>query len=340
MRCSAFGYTCRIITEERMACFKTMLVLLAALGSLQYVCDAQEGAVRLINGPTKNCGRVEVFHDDEWGTVCDDSWHYRDADVVCKQLGYGRTERRYSSAHFGEGDGPIWLDNLRCSSLYTSIMQCRHRGWGIHDCTHKEDAGVCCKREPAPKPQSLPVRLTCPQCSEYCTGCPDKLHPDPTDCSPQPTVSGIVEVQVNGEWGPLSAESWNAEEATVVCGELGYPITFPVNADPLTNGNVWPESASEFSFLLSSGSGGVSSTQRCTDVYSYELQQLYNSFSFTFLQELECSGKESRLLDCFFSGIGSQTNPTHRVAAVQCGFKPHHSCLNKVSLPILEWVLQ
>ena len=46
------------------------------------------GAVRLMNGSTSDEGRVEVCVNGEWGTVCDSGWDRREAEVVCRQLGY------------------------------------------------------------------------------------------------------------------------------------------------------------------------------------------------------------------------------------------------------------
>ena len=102
-------------------------------------------SVRLVGGQGDREGRVEVFYNDTWGTVCDNSWDINDANVVCRQLGYSSAVTAYSSAHFGEGSGTIWLDNLQCTGSEATLFDCPHSGVGIHNCGHSEDAGVSCK---------------------------------------------------------------------------------------------------------------------------------------------------------------------------------------------------
>ena len=101
-------------------------------------------SVRLVGGNNPREGRVEVNINNEWGTVCDDSWSTTDARVVCRQLGFGYPTSAPGSAHFGQGSGRILLDDVSCTGGESSLVSCSHRGVASHNCGHSEDASVVC----------------------------------------------------------------------------------------------------------------------------------------------------------------------------------------------------
>ena len=103
-----------------------------------------EGDLRLVGGTSAGEGRVEVYLNGEWGTVCDDNWDINDATVACQQLGHLRAVNALGGSYFGEGSGPIWYDNVDCVGNETNIAQCSHSGIGLHNCNHSQDAGVIC----------------------------------------------------------------------------------------------------------------------------------------------------------------------------------------------------
>ena len=97
----------------------------------------------MVNGPSARQGRVEVYYNGEWGTVCDDYWSVEDAQVVCSQLGFTDGEP-LEDCEYGEGTGTILLDDVQCVGTEESLADCPSSVWGTHNCGHYEDAGVNC----------------------------------------------------------------------------------------------------------------------------------------------------------------------------------------------------
>ncbi|GLC58992.1 AGAP004118-PA [Pleodorina starrii] len=236
-------YVCAHRSSSAATATTATVVPAAAVAPIKSVLAAARGWKQLQEG------RVEIFNGAVWGTVCDDGFGDREADVVCRELGYAAG---VSVQQWGGGTGEILMDGVNCA-VYPPperLHQCSFRGWGKHDCSHKEDVGVRClvgvRRTPPPPPPNLPMPTSPP---------PPPSPPSPPHPSNPPVLSkppsspavppwppapppsplyavrlvggskpgeGRVEIFNGTVWGTVCDDYFREKEAYVVCRELGY----------------------------------------------------------------------------------------------------------------------
>ena len=101
--------------------------------------------VRLSDG-TNTSGRVELFFNGRWGTVCNKKFNEVSGQVVCRQLNFGSISRIANPGEFpaGQSDQPVWLDEVRCTGNEEWLSACPNSGYGSNDCRHNEDVAIVC----------------------------------------------------------------------------------------------------------------------------------------------------------------------------------------------------
>uniref|UniRef100_A0AAZ1XTR9 SRCR domain-containing protein n=1 Tax=Oreochromis aureus TaxID=47969 RepID=A0AAZ1XTR9_OREAU len=267
------------------------------------------------SGSTRCSGRVEVYHNNSWGTVCDDGWNLNDAEVVCRQLNCGSALEVPQSAHFGAGTGQIWLDNVTCSGNESSLTECQHSGFGSNRCEHGQDAAVICSGE------------------KTVTG------------SGSSRCSGRVEVYHDNVWGTVSDNNWVLNDAEVVCRQLNCGSA--LEATPSYKFGAGTGQVCDMHLLAGSGSTRCSGRVEvyhnnswgtvCDDGWdlndaevvcrqlncgsALEVPQSAHFGAGTgkiWLDNLSCSGNESSLTECQHSGFGSNRCEHGQDAAVIC----------------------
>ncbi|XP_060579046.1 deleted in malignant brain tumors 1 protein-like, partial [Ruditapes philippinarum] len=219
-----------------------LIVLLHALCS-----DFAEGeklnvnGIRLVNATQPYSGRVEISITGVWGTVCDDSFDFNDANVMCRMIGLKATTFE-SSAFYGPGIGPIFAQEFKCNGGESHLKDCEFVP--NVECTHDRDISIICtecgKLEILNgKTQSISadgrnIKISCIDgySSNVTTSiCENGSWSVPTiHCtSESPNIrlvngiglyDGRVEIFKSGTWGTICSTSFSWNEAYTICNIL------------------------------------------------------------------------------------------------------------------------
>lgn len=158
--------------------------------------------LRLAGGPGRCAGRVEVYVDGAWSSVCRDAWSLRDAAVVCRQLRCGTALEAPGPERFGSGPGTPWAGAGGCAGTEAALWDCPAR----RGCGGGGGAAAVCSALRALRAEG--------------GGC-----------------RGILELLHDGAWGPVCANGTVEDgvapaAAAAVCRQLGCGAAGRLHAVP------------------------------------------------------------------------------------------------------------
>lgn len=219
---------------------------------------------------------MEICINKLWGSICYSSsgnrysnyWDVNDGRVACRNLDHqelginvmfcfffrnvdycpllqchlmylGLTVYQRASTIFGQGSGPIFLANIRCSGSEMSLLDCPRTVFVGIECTHSRDVGVKCQRKNvvmydyglscfsifyiARGMFTVKHTLLCTCCNFfYVARCENGLVRISNSSDNFNSSFGRVEVCVNGTWGTICSDFWDNQDASVVCKQVGY----------------------------------------------------------------------------------------------------------------------
>uniref|UniRef100_A0A3B3E1M2 Scavenger receptor cysteine-rich type 1 protein M130-like n=1 Tax=Oryzias melastigma TaxID=30732 RepID=A0A3B3E1M2_ORYME len=160
-------------------------------------CDFYEitcsESIRLVNGDNQCSGRLEVKSNNWWSIVCEGDFDQHDAEVVCRELDCG-VPSFLQGALYGETEAPEWSRDFLCKGHESALLDCKSSSSSQKFCSSGKAVELTCSG-----------RLKLVGMTSRC--------------------AGVLEMFNHREWRPVdvgeSQKSWNHEDATAVCSQLG-----------------------------------------------------------------------------------------------------------------------
>ena len=190
-------------------------------------------------------------------------------------------------AAFGQGFGPIFLDDLRCNGLELFLAWCPNNGLIRSNCNHNKDAGVVCvpgKRWYFYSPDIIFGSTGCTTGEVRLWGGPIRSR------------EGRVEICLNNEWGTVCDQMWDVADASVVCRQLGLAVT----------GTMIKHFVLHTYYVIIIGAQAVSGAM------------LGEGTGRIWLDNVACTGSERELINCASSSSGVNSCTHAQDAGVRC----------------------
>ncbi|NXE37095.1 DMBT1 protein, partial [Ptilorrhoa leucosticta] len=158
-------------------------------------------------------GNVEIYYFGAWEKVCGYLWDMQDAEVVCRQLGCGSpltATQSFSSSNLY----PYVITEVNCAGYENYLWQCPYN-YQYQVC-HHGDASVICSGGCLGfggiflKKTHLGLFSIRPSFQ----GASISLVNGSDRCE------GRVEISYSGGWGTVCDDSWDLNDAQVVCRQL------------------------------------------------------------------------------------------------------------------------
>ena len=106
--------------------------------------------VQLYGGFYPHEGRIGFQHKNQWGVICEDTWDLRDADVICRQLGFEKGASNLAAGlevvdRDGRRQPTVIMTDIECSGNELTIDECKFNLVKPGKCLHSAvNAGVFC----------------------------------------------------------------------------------------------------------------------------------------------------------------------------------------------------